>query len=87
VGHLRTARGESGGGGCRQPGAAGLPGDEAARRAEVVQPGEVAGWIVEGGDETVTDGPGVTNGQGEIFWIPFLGRRGEACWSVVFEGC
>jgi hypothetical protein len=28
----------------------------------------------------------ITNGQGEIFWIPFLGRRGEACWSVVFEG-
>jgi 2-polyprenyl-6-methoxyphenol hydroxylase-like FAD-dependent oxidoreductase len=28
----------------------------------------------------------ITNGQGEIFWIPFLGRRGETCHSVVFEG-
>jgi hypothetical protein len=28
----------------------------------------------------------ITNGQGEIFWIPFLGRRGETCFSVVFEG-
>jgi hypothetical protein len=28
----------------------------------------------------------ITAGLGEIFWIPFLGRRGEACFSVVFEG-
>jgi flavin-dependent dehydrogenase len=28
----------------------------------------------------------ITAGHGEIFWIPFLGRRGEACFSVVFEG-
>ncbi len=28
----------------------------------------------------------VTAGVGEIFWIPFLGRRGEPCWSVVIEG-
>ena len=28
----------------------------------------------------------VTAGLGEIFWIPFLGRRGEHCFSVVIEG-
>jgi Styrene monooxygenase A putative substrate binding domain len=28
----------------------------------------------------------ITAGLGEIFWIPFLGRRGEVCFSVVFEG-
>jgi hypothetical protein len=28
----------------------------------------------------------ITAGLGEIFWIPFLGRRGEPCFSVVFEG-
>jgi flavin-dependent dehydrogenase len=28
----------------------------------------------------------VTAGLGEIFWIPFLGRRGEQCFSVVIEG-
>jgi len=28
----------------------------------------------------------ITAGLGEIFWIPFLGRRGEACFSLVFEG-
>lgn len=28
----------------------------------------------------------ITAGHGEIFWIPFLGRHGEACFSVVFEG-
>lgn len=28
----------------------------------------------------------ITAGVGEIFWIPFLGRRGEPCWSIVIEG-
>lgn len=28
----------------------------------------------------------VTAGVGEIFWIPFLGRHGEPCFSVVVEG-
>jgi hypothetical protein len=28
----------------------------------------------------------ITAGMGEIFWIPFLGRRGEQCFSLVFEG-
>lgn len=28
----------------------------------------------------------ITAGVGEIFWIPFLGRNGEDCFSVVFEG-
>jgi len=28
----------------------------------------------------------ITSGLGEIFWIPFLGRQGEPCFSVVFEG-
>src|SRR5262249_29668174 len=27
----------------------------------------------------------VTAGVGEIFWIPFLGRRGEPCCSLVIE--
>jgi hypothetical protein len=28
----------------------------------------------------------ITAGVGEIFWIPFLGRTGEPCFSVVIEG-